>query len=68
MTPIQNAPRGTPAENFNKALVYCRSSVERSIGILKGTFRSLKRERTLHYTPETAGTIVFSRFYLNLKN
>lgn len=58
ITPVHNAPRDFPAAIFNNALAYCRSSVERSIGILKSTFRCMKRDRTLHYSPETSGILI----------
>jgi len=57
MTPIRNVPEGTPSARYTQRLVKARSCIERCIGVLKGRWRCLRKERALHYTPEVAGMI-----------
>ncbi|XP_043479940.1 putative nuclease HARBI1 [Leptopilina heterotoma] len=58
ITPIRNPPENTPEARFNSRLKFTRSIVEQTIGVLKSTCRCLRKERGLHYHPETAGKIV----------
>lgn len=50
-----NALEGLPEAKYTKHFVQARSAVERCIGVLKGRWRCLKKERVLHYRPEFAG-------------
>lgn len=50
-----NAPEGSPEAKYTKHFVRARSAVERCIGVLKGRWRCLRKERALHYRPEFAG-------------
>ncbi|XP_029158558.1 putative nuclease HARBI1 [Nylanderia fulva] len=58
MTPKLNVPEGTPAARYTQHHVRARSCVERCIGVLKGRWRCLRKERALHYEPEVAARIV----------
>lgn len=60
MTPVRNAPEGSPASRYNTAHARARSCVERCIGVLKTRFRCLLKDRVLHYSPEKAGLIISS--------
>lgn len=55
MTPKLHEPEGIPSARYTQHHVRARSSVERCIGVLKGRWRCLRKERALHYTPEVAG-------------
>jgi len=55
LKPFINVPAGTPEAKYTEHIVKARSVVERCIGILKGRWRCLRKERTLHYQPEFAG-------------
>lgn len=57
MTPKLNQPAGSPSALYTECHVRARCSVERTIGILKGRWRCLRKERALHYAPEFAGKI-----------
>jgi len=50
-----NALAGTPEAKYTEHIVKARSAEERCIGILKGRWRYLRKERALHYQPEFAG-------------
>ncbi|KAJ8913074.1 hypothetical protein NQ315_006575 [Exocentrus adspersus] len=58
MTPFLNAQPNTPEANYNYAHIRARNSVERCIGVWKGRFRSILKERVLRYTPEKASNII----------
>ncbi|XP_071652304.1 putative nuclease HARBI1 [Temnothorax longispinosus] len=58
MTPKLNQPPGSPSAVYTDSHVRARCSVERTIGILKGRWRCLRKERALHYLPEFAALIV----------
>jgi len=45
--------------HYTDAHVRARCSVERTIGLLKGRWRCLRKEKGLHYSPEFAGTIIY---------
>ena len=61
MTPIlPEPPAGSPEANYNARIRTIRSSVEMCHGKLKNRFRCLLKDRTLHYSPVTAGQIVNS--------
>lgn len=55
LKPFKNPPAGSPEANYNEHIIKARSAVERCIGILKGRWRCLRKERALHYKPEFAG-------------
>lgn len=55
LKPFLNAPIGSPEFRYTEHFTRARSSVERCIGILKGRWRCLRKERALHYQPEFAG-------------
>lgn len=55
MTPKLNQPEGSPSARYTDAHTTARSSVERTIGTLKGRWRCLRKERGLHYSPEFSG-------------
>lgn len=57
ITPIPNAEANTPEARFNRSHMSARNCVERCIGVWKAWFRCLRRDRTLHYTPERAGIL-----------
>lgn len=54
LKPILNAPIGSPEYRYTQHITTARSAVERCIGILKGRWRCLRKERALHYQPEFA--------------
>lgn len=58
MTPKLNQPPRSPGALYTDCHVRARYSVERTIGVLKGRWRYLRKERALHYTPEFAGNII----------
>lgn len=57
MTPKLHEPEGTPSAKYTQRHDRARCSVERCIGVLKGRWRCLRKERALHYAPEVAGKI-----------
>ncbi|KAI4469675.1 hypothetical protein MML48_1g02985 [Holotrichia oblita] len=59
LVPLRNP--NTPAQvRFNNTFKTTRSCVECCIGILKGRFRCLLKDRILHYTPGNASRIVMA--------
>lgn len=58
MTPKLNQPPRSPGALYTDAHVRARCSVERTIGVLKGRWRCLRKERGLHYSPEFAGIVI----------
>ncbi|XP_052122515.1 putative nuclease HARBI1 isoform X2 [Frankliniella occidentalis] len=56
MTPLPDAPRGTPEYNYTKVHCQCRNPVERCIGVLKSRWRCLFLP--IHYSPVKSGRIV----------
>ncbi|CAI6371996.1 unnamed protein product [Macrosiphum euphorbiae] len=57
LTPIAN-PTTEADEYFNKQQMSTRSIIERCNGVLKGRFRCLLKDRTLHYKPEKVSQII----------
>jgi len=55
LKPFINAPMGSPEFRYIEHFTRARSSVKRCIGILKGRWRCLRKERALHYQLEFAG-------------
>ncbi|XP_018376734.1 PREDICTED: putative nuclease HARBI1, partial [Trachymyrmex cornetzi] len=58
LKPFINAPLGSPEFRYTEHFTKARSSAERGIGVLKGQWRCLRKERALHYQPEFAARIV----------
>lgn len=66
MTPKLRHLPGTPSSRYTDAHIRARSSVERAIGMLKGRWRCLRKERALHYSPEFAGKI-YINIYIHIQ-
>lgn len=58
MTPIVDAPEGSPEQYYTKLHCSARNTVERAIGVLKNRWRCLLRHRVLHYHPDVAAKII----------
>ncbi|XP_046406372.1 putative nuclease HARBI1 [Ischnura elegans] len=58
LTPLPHAEEGTPEFRYTAAHCATRSVVERLFGVLKGRWRCLLRDRTLHYHPQRASDII----------
>ncbi|XP_071566235.1 putative nuclease HARBI1 [Temnothorax nylanderi] len=58
LTPKLRQPDGSPSARYTNAHVRARSCIERAIGMLKGRWRCLRKERALHYSPEFSALIV----------
>lgn len=58
MTPIVDAPMGSPEEYYTKKQCTARNTVERTIGVLKARWRCLLGHRVLHYHPDKAALII----------
>ncbi|XP_046399690.1 putative nuclease HARBI1 [Ischnura elegans] len=58
MTPFIGPHEGTPEARYNARFTRARACVERCFGVWKGWFRCLRRDPTLHYSPERAGVII----------
>lgn len=58
MTPILDAPEGTPEDYYTKLHCSARNTVERTIGVLKNRWRCLLKHRVLHYHPDVAAKII----------
>lgn len=57
MTPVLNAPPGTPPANYTNRHVRARNPVEGCFGVLKAVFRCLSGENKLRYHPDVVGNI-----------
>lgn len=51
MTPFLDPQQGTANARYNSAQMRARNTVERCIGVLKGRFRCLLKERSSRYQP-----------------
>ncbi|XP_029348450.1 putative nuclease HARBI1 [Acyrthosiphon pisum] len=58
LTPFNNPGDGSPESRFNVKFTSARSVVERAIGMLKGRWRCLCKQRMLHYKPTIASKII----------
>ncbi|KAK3923635.1 Putative nuclease, partial [Frankliniella fusca] len=56
--PLLDQEPGSAEEYFTKRHCRARNSVERCIGVLKSRFRCLLKDRTHHYLPLRAATII----------
>lgn len=68
MTPKLNQPPRSPGALYTDAHARARCSVERTIGVLKGRWRCLRKERGLHYSPEFAGNLFIIYIYIYIEN
>ena len=58
LTPVLDAPDGSPAALYTSEHVRTRSQVERTIGLLSGVWRVINRARKLHYSPQKVANII----------
>lgn len=58
LTPFSNPGDGSPESRFNVKFTSARLVVEQAIGMLKGRWRCLCKQRKLHYKPTTASKII----------
>ncbi|CAG9094750.1 unnamed protein product [Plutella xylostella] len=58
MTPIVDAPAGSPEEYYTQKHCTARNTVERAIGVIKARWRCLLGHRVLHYHPDKAASII----------
>lgn len=58
MTPIIDAPAGSPEEYYTQKHCTARNTVERVIRVPKARWRCLLGHRVLHYHPNKASTII----------
>ncbi|XP_019697209.1 uncharacterized protein LOC105183593 isoform X3 [Harpegnathos saltator] len=59
MTPKLNQVPGSPGALYTDCHIRARFSVERAIGVLKGRWRYLRKERALNYVPKFAEDDVY---------
>lgn len=57
MTPLRDPIQPGPAQRYQNTFKTARSTIERCNGVLKGRFRCLLQDRTLHYHPIKASKI-----------
>ncbi|KAJ8671783.1 hypothetical protein QAD02_003042 [Eretmocerus hayati] len=58
LTPIENAPEGSPEWVYTREHSTTRSKVERTIGALSGVWFAANKARVLYYAPEKVATII----------
>ena len=58
LTPIKNAPEGSPEAQYTQDHVRTRCKIEQSFGVISNVWLAMSRRRTLHYTPHKASLIV----------
>lgn len=67
LTPIIDADPETPEGRYTYTHIRARNTIGRCIGVLKGTFRCLLKDRTLHCKPHfEAEIIVACAFWYNI--
>ncbi|XP_026482098.1 putative nuclease HARBI1, partial [Ctenocephalides felis] len=64
LTPYRTSV-GSTQEKYNRFHKKTRNVIERTFDVVKSRFRCLHRHRTLHYTPDMAGKIVYAVFTLH---
>lgn len=57
VTPFADVQEGTREADFNVRHKHTRCLIERVFGELKGKWRCLKKERTMHYQPVVAANL-----------
>lgn len=57
MTRFRDPAEDSPEARYNNSHIQARNCVERCIGVLKGRFRCLLKERMLRYSPHNSGLI-----------
>ncbi|KAJ3661733.1 hypothetical protein Zmor_006120 [Zophobas morio] len=60
LLPIAGVNPETPQGRYSQAHIRARNTVERCIGVVKGTFRCLLKDRTLHYKPAFAAKLIIA--------
>ncbi|KAJ8668916.1 hypothetical protein QAD02_000175 [Eretmocerus hayati] len=65
LTPIENAPEGSPEAQYTAEVCQTRSLVERTIGSLSGTWRCVNRGRKLCYSSEKVAKMVMASAVLH---
>lgn len=60
MTPITEAPEGSPEAKYTTVHGKARVSIENTFGRLKNRWRCLCKDRTLHYAPEKCAKIIMA--------
>ncbi|XP_032457240.1 putative nuclease HARBI1 [Nasonia vitripennis] len=58
LTPILDAPEGSPASVYTYDHVHTRYMVEQTIGMLSGTWKVISRCRKLYYSPQKVSMII----------
>ncbi|XP_031779801.1 putative nuclease HARBI1 [Nasonia vitripennis] len=58
LTPILDAPEGTPAHVYTEEHVHTRCKVEQTIGIFTGTWKVISRSRKLYYRPRKVWMLI----------
>lgn len=58
LTPFSHPVNGSLESRYNTKFNSARSVVERAIGMLKGRWRCLCKQRMLHYKPTTSSKII----------
>lgn len=58
ITPFRSNSQNSLHTKFNEVHTKARITVERTIGVLKNTFRCILGARLLHYNPEKASKII----------
>lgn len=60
MTPITDAPEGSPEHRYTSVHGKARVLIEITFGRLKNRWRCLNKCRTLHYTPQKCAKIIMT--------